>query len=341
MPAEVLVVVLNEAPLAPELLAQLRAVSPRLRVEPRPVKRGADLSGLDWRGVEVILTTGPVPTREQAPDLRWVQAYFAGADRALQDNRPLFEHVRLTTASGVHMPIMAEYALMMMLAHDHRLPLLLRSQQAREWPADRSGLFSASELRGKTLGILGYGSIGREVGRLAHTFGMRLLAAKRNPAERADPGWHLPGTGDPRGELPEAFFGLDQLDALLPQCDHVLLVLPLTPATRHVFNARTLGLLKPTAFVINYGRGGLIDEDALIAALQGGQLAGAALDVFAQEPLPAESPLWTLPNVILTPHIAGWTIRYDELCTQLFADNLKRYLAGENLYNEVDVQAGY
>jgi phosphoglycerate dehydrogenase-like enzyme len=151
----------------------------------------------------------------------------------------------------------------------------------------------------------------------------------------------LPGTGDPQGELPEAFFGLDRLDEMLPQCDYVLVVLPLTDQTRHVLNARTLALLKPTAFVINYGRGALIDEPALVAALQAGRLGGAALDVFEQEPLPASSPLWTLPNVILTPHISGWTARYDELAVQLFGDNLRRYLAGEPLYNEVDVNAGY
>jgi phosphoglycerate dehydrogenase-like enzyme len=259
----------------------------------------------------------------------------------LRENRALFERVKLTTASGVHMPVMGEYALMMMLAHAHRLPRLLRAQAAHEWPANRAELFSATELRGQTLGVVGYGSIGREAGRLAHAAGMRVLAAKRNPQQRADPGWHLPGTGDPSGALPEGFFGLDQLDEMLPRCDYVLLVLPLTDETRGVLNARTLPLLKPTAFVINYGRGALVDEPALIAALQAGQLGGAALDVFEHEPLPASSPLWDLPNVIVTPHISGWTSRYDELAVQLFADNLKRYLAGEPLLNEVDVVAGY
>jgi phosphoglycerate dehydrogenase-like enzyme len=341
MPDEVRVLILNEGLIGPTLLDQLQAISPRLRVEQHPVKRGDDLGALDWRGVEVVLTTGAVPTLEQAPDLRWVQTYFAGPDRALRENRPLFERVKLTTASGVHMPVMGEYALMMMLAHAHRLPQLLRAQAAREWPANRAELFSVTELRGQTLGILGYGSIGREAGRLAQAAGMRVLAAKRNPDHHGDPGWHLPGTGDPRGEVPEAFFGLDRLDEMLPPCDFVLLVLPLTDQTRHVLNARTLALLKPTAFVINYGRGALIDEPALIAALQAGRLGGAALDVFEQEPLPASSPLWTLPNVILTPHISGWTARYDELAVQLFADNLQRYLAGEPLLNEVDIEAGY
>ena len=341
MTDELRVRILNDRPLSEALLDHLRAVSPRLRVEQCQVQRGADLGRLDWSGVEVVQTTGAVPRPEQAPDLRWVQGYFAGADRVLRENPALFERVILTTASGVHMGVMAEYALLMMLAHDHRLPALLRTQTARDWPSNRGALFSPAELRDKTLGILGYGSIGREVARLAHAFGMRLLAAKRNPAQRADAGWHLPGTGDPEGLLPEAIYGLDQLDAFLPECDYVVVVLPLTPETTHALNARTLALLKPTAFIINYGRGELIHEPSLVAALQGGQLGGAALDVFAREPLPADSPLWDLPNVILTPHISGWTQRYDELATRLFADNLRRWLAGEELYNVVDVRAGY
>jgi phosphoglycerate dehydrogenase-like enzyme len=341
MSNEVRALVLTDTPLEAELLDRLRAVSPRLRVDPRVIKKGETLEARDWEGVEVLYTTGRVPAPQHAPALRWVQGHFAGADRVLREAPELFRRVTLTTSSGVHMTVMAEYALMMMLAYDHRLPQLLRTQAAGEWPSNRGSLFSASELRGRTLGILGYGSIGREVARLARAFGMRLLAGKRNPAQHADAGWQPEGKGDPRGELPEAWFGLEQLEAMLPECDYLVVVLPLTAETRHVLNARTLALLKPSAFIVNVGRGGLIDEAALSAALSGGRLGGAALDVFEQEPLPPESPLWTLPNVILTPHISGWTTRYDELAMQLFADNLRRYLAGQPLYNVVDVQLGY
>jgi phosphoglycerate dehydrogenase-like enzyme len=128
---------------------------------------------------------------------------------------------------------------------------------------------------------------------------------------------------------------------MLPECDYVAVVLPLTEATHHAINTQRLARMKRSAFLINIGRGSLIDEPALIAALLAGQLAGAALDVFEKEPLPSTSPLWSLPNVILTPHISGWTTRYDELAFQIFADNLERYLAGEALYNEVDRVLGY
>jgi phosphoglycerate dehydrogenase-like enzyme len=292
--------------------------------------------------VEVLHTTGVLfPKPEQAPRLRWVQGYFAGADRALREAPELFERVTLTTSSGVHMPVMAEYSLMMILAHAHRLPRLFQEQAGHNWPSDRGEIFAAVELRDRTVGILGYGSIGRETARLARAFGMRVLAAKRNPGQRADEGWQLPGTGDPKGELPEKIYGFDELDALLPGCDYVVVVLPLTPETRHVLNSQSLARLKPSAFVINVGRGGLIDEAALIEALRSGKLGGAALDVFAQEPLPSDSPLWSAPNIILTPHVSGWTTRYDELAFRLFGDNLRRYLAGEELYNVVDVKVGY
>ncbi len=335
------VLILSQAPLSDELLNRVRAVSPRLHVEQRVGATPAAVDEAAWQGVEVLQTTGLMPRPEQAPNLRWVQGYFAGADRALRENGELFKKVILTTSSGVHMPVMAEHTLMMMLAHNHRLPRLFEAQAARDWPAKRGELLSASELRGKTVGILGYGSIGREIARLARAFGMRVLAAKRNPARRQDDGWQLPGTGDPRGELPETLYGLDQLDVMLPECDYLAVVLPLTPETRHVLNAQTLALLKPSAFVINIGRGGLVDEPALIAALQAGRLGGAALDVFAKEPLAVDSALWSLPNVLVTPHISGWTTRYDELAMQLFADNLRRYLDGQPLYNQVDMALGY
>lgn len=342
MSEAVRVLVLTQTPLATGLVEGLHAVSPRLHVEHRVIAKPSDLEPDAWREVEVLHTTGVLfPKPEQAPRLRWVQGYFAGADRALREAPELFERVTLTTASGVHMPVMAEYCLLMMLAHDHHLPRLLEAQAAHNWPLDRGQRFAAAELRDKTVGILGYGSIGRETARLARAFGMRVLAAKRNPAQRVDDGWQLPGTGDPRGDLPEKIYGLDALDALLPECDYVVVVLPLTAETRHVLNANSLAWLKPGAFVINIGRGGLIDELALIEALRTGRASGAALDVYAQEPLPSNSPLWTAPNVILTPHISGWTRRYDELAFQLFADNLRRYLAGEKLYNEVDLALGY
>lgn len=189
--------------------------------------------------------------------------------------------------------------------------------------------------------MVGYGSIGREVARLAHAFGMRVLAVKRDPAHRADHGWRLPGTGDPDGVIPERYYAPHQLTEMLPQCDFVVLAVPMTGATRRLIGETELRARQPTACLVNVARGGVVDEPALIQALEEGWIAGAGLDVFSQEPLPADSPLWWLDNVILAPHVAGFTLDYDRWATDLFAENLRRYLAGEPLLNLVDRECGY
>ena len=334
------VIIALATPVAEGPLAQVRAVSPRLKVDMRVVGSLAEL-GSTLADVEVLLTTFPLPPAEQAPRLRWVQTFFAGVDGWLERSGDHVRDVRVTTASGVHGPNMAEYSLMMMLAWAHALPETLEYQRQGVWPAERRKVLVPGELRGATLGVVGYGSIGREAARLASTLGMRVLACKRDPGQRQDMGWSLPGTGDPQGELPERIYALADLRDMLAQCDYVLLTLALTPATRHIINADTLRALKPTAVLVNVARGGLVDEPALIEALRSGTLRGAGLDVFETEPLPADSPLWSLPNVLLTPHISGVTPAYSDRLMALFADNLKRYLAGETLLNLVDVGAGY
>ena len=198
-----------------------------------------------------------------------------------------------------------------------------------------------TELRGATLGVVGYGSVGRETARLAAALGMRVLACKRDPQQPLDTGWIWPGTGDPQGALPERFYGLDELHDMLPKCDYVLLALASTVTTRHIIDAEALRCMQRSACLINVGRGALVDEPALIEALQAGIIRGAGLDVFEQEPLPANSQLWSLPNVLLTPHQAGITPAYHERLMALFAENLKRYLGGQPLLNLVDMAAGY
>jgi phosphoglycerate dehydrogenase-like enzyme len=191
------------------------------------------------------------------------------------------------------------------------------------------------------VGIVGYGSIGRETARLARALGMRVLACKRNPERKADTGWSLPETGDPQGSLPEKYYGIAELQAMLKECDYVVLTLALTPATRHIIDAEALRSMKPGAVLVNVARGALVDEPALIEALHSGQIRAAGLDVFEKEPLPADSPLWAMPNVLLTPHIAGLHPAHDAHLISLFTENLQRYLAGQPLLNLVDVAAGY
>jgi phosphoglycerate dehydrogenase-like enzyme len=198
-------------------------------------------------------------------------------------------------------------------------------------------------LRGKTLGIIGYGSIGRATARLAQGFSMEVLALKREPAIHHDPGWSLPGMGDPEGSIPSQWFGPDGRAELIRLSDYILLAPPLTPETRHFIGAKEFAAAKPNAYLINVARGEVIDQNALVEALKQGQLAGSCLDVTTPEPLTADSPLWDMENVTLTFHTSAArpiTSFYDLAC-ELFADNLNRFANGHTLFNIIDPARGY
>lgn len=322
-----------------EQLARLRSVSPQLQLTQHTAREANDLPPDVWAEVEVLCTFMTLPEAEQAPRLRWVQLLSAGAEHATQ-HPALSGQVLLTTTSGIHAVNIGEYVLSLMLAWAHHVPAMLDLQRRAEWPEGRFQLFSPHELRGGTVGIVGYGSIGREVGRLAHAFGMRVLALQRGD-DPSDHGYIIPGVGDPQGRIPARFYRPHELRAMLAECDHVVLAVPLTDATRNLIGADELRAMKPTAFLVNIARGGVVDETALIQALEEGWIGGAGLDVFAQEPLPADSPLWGMENAILTPHIAGMTPHYHARAADVFEENLRRYLAGEPLLNQVDWGEGY
>lgn len=333
------ITVLNTVPFNAEQLARLHDLSPRLRVIQHTIEDASALSADVWSEVEVLSTFMVLPAPERAPRLRWVQLLSAGADHAI--DHPLWSgDVIFTTTSGIHAIAIGEYVLALMLAWAQRLPALIDHQRRAEWPEDRFELFAPQELRGGTVGIVGYGSIGREVGRLASAFGMRVLALQRS-SDPADRGYTVPGVGDPEGIIPERFYRPQELREMLPECDYVVLAVPLTGATQELIGPDELRAMRPSAFLVNIARGGVVDEPALIRALQEGWIAGAGLDVFAQEPLPDDSPLWGMDNVILSPHIAGSTPRYFDRAVDVFAENLRRYLAGEPLINRVDRATGY
>lgn len=293
----------------------------------------------DVSDAEILLTFGLDFDLAQAPHLAWVQLASAGVDRFL-DHPIMRSGIRLTTASGIHAIPIAEHIMALMLAWSRQLLQTWRWQAAQEWPAGRSRRYSATELRGATLGIVGYGSIGRHLARLARAFEMRVLAMRRSPGHPVAR-WVAPGTGDPEGEIPERIFAPGSLGDMLPLCDYVAITAPLSPETRHLIGAGELAAMKKSAFLVNISRGAVIDEPALIAALQDGTIAGAGLDVFETEPLPADSPLYKLDNVILTPHVAGFSEHYNDRLVQLFVENLQRYRDGQPLLNLVDPERGY
>jgi phosphoglycerate dehydrogenase-like enzyme len=324
------------------LLDQLQAVSPRLDVIQQTCRNDDQVAAaLEKRPDTEVLYTFYLPPNvpDLAPRLRWVQLHTAGAEHALLD--PILKSdLVLTTSSGIHATPIAEYVLASMLAHRWQVPMWTRCQREGTWSSGRWDLYARPELRGSTLGIVGYGSIGREVGRLGRAFGMRVLALRRG-AGREDQGYAVEDTGDPAGILPERFYPPEALPEMLAASDYVVIALPLTPATFHLIGEAELRAMKPTAYLVNIARGPIVDETALVRALREGWIAGAGLDVFEQEPLPPDSPLWELENLLLSPHVSGFTPHYDTRAAALFAQNLARYLAGEPLLNLVDKERGY
>ena len=271
---------------------------------------------------------GLVETIRRAPRLEWVQARNAGAGEQLGAALALapgeLDGITVTTSSGVHAGPLAEFALLGMLAFAKRLPTLLADQRERRWPP---GEQPAGELRGRTLLLVGLGAIGTETARLASAFGMHVLAVKRT----------LGGAAPHVDEL----HPVSELRALVARADAIVITLPATDATRGLLDADTLAVVKPGAVLVNVGRGAVVDEAALAQRLQDGTLAGAALDVFTEEPLPAESPLWGLDNVLVSPHSAALVEAEEARVVDLFVDNLRHRLAGERLRNALDPEVLY
>jgi phosphoglycerate dehydrogenase-like enzyme len=261
---------------------------------------------------------------KSAPNLKWVQSGGAGVEGFLTPDF-IASPIVLTNAQGIYAVPIADHVMAFVLYFSRCFDGLVPKQMERKWA--EWGEFSVDELNGKTLGIVGLGGIGREVAKRARAFGMRVIATRKRA--------HRPS------EFADEVRGPDELPWLLKESDYVVLCAALTRNTRHLIGAEQMKQMKPTAHLINIGRGGLIDEQALIAALEHGDIAGAGLDVFEQEPLPADSPLWDPPNVLITPHSAGDSPRSGERLVELFRENLRRYVAGEPLLNVVDKEAGY
>lgn len=336
-PIEVLITL----PFPDELVSEVRAISPRLHVTVRPAKEAAEIPDEVWEQVEVLYTNHVLPGPDRAPHLRWIQFHWAGVDSLLDHPALQNEGLVATTLSGSSASQVAEYVLMMLLALGHHLQDLFAHQLRADWPEDRWKRFTPTELRDSTVGIVGYGSIGRQVARLLHAFGATVLATKRDVMHPEDSGYAPEDMGDPTGDLVHRLYPPQALRGMLKECDFVVVTVPLTAETHHLLGARELAAIKSGAYLVDIARGNVVDHEALAAALQSGKLAGAALDVFPQEPLPADSPLWKMPDVIITPHISGVSAHYDRRAIALFAENMYRYLAGKPLYNRIDLERGY
>ncbi len=258
----------------------------------------------------------------RAPGLKWIQVISAGVDRLPEDIRE--SRVVVTNVSGIHATPIGEFALHLMLSFVKGAPLYFQLKQEKKWKQ-----IQPANLFGKTVGIVGLGSIGRETARLAKSFGMKVLATHRSAKE-----------GE-RARNVDRVYPTGQLKDLLSGSDFVVLALPLTAETESLIGRPELEAMKPSAYLINIARGGVVDEVDLIRALEEHRIAGAGLDVFAVEPLPPESKLWELPNVMISSHISGVMPNYMAYATEVFSRNLARYLEGKKLMNRVNKELGY
>jgi phosphoglycerate dehydrogenase-like enzyme len=261
-----------------------------------------------------------------APNVKWFQAPSAGVD--FVHGLPGFAEsdVTLTNTKGAHAASIAEHAFSLLLALTRGLPATGDWQKQKHWGRE-AGYRMPKEIRGSTVGIIGYGAIGRQIAEIARAFGMSVLALDR----------HV-GPGD---EFVERIAAIDELHSVLGQSDVVMVTAPYTPETHHLIDEQAFNAIKRGAYLIVVSRGGIVDENALVAALADGRVAGAGLDVLEQEPLPETSPLWGLPNVIITPHLAGSSDQKERRCVEILVDNLNRYRRGEPLNNVVDKKLGF
>ena len=306
----------------PDRLAQLQAAAPTLQLHLYPDPAAA-LAMAAQGPVEGYYGTPTPALLRAAPGLRWVQVASAGVEQYLFPELVASE-VILTNAKVIYGSHLADHLMAFILAFNRSLPHLFRCQQQEVWET-RDNL-RAMEMEGETLLVVGLGGTGLAVARRAAAFDMRVLAVTRSPKPET-PGVDHIGTPD---ELP----------ALLPQADHVAICCALTRETYHLFSAPQFRLMRPTAYIHNVTRGGVIDHEALVLALREGELAGAGLDVTEPEPLPAGHPLWQMPNVLITPHASGHSPHSGRRMFDLLRENLRRFGAGEPLLNVVDKRVG-
>lgn len=289
-----------------------------------------DRIGQEIKDAEIVVAWSLRPEQiKGASQLRWIHSP-AAAVHQLMFPELVNSSILVTNAREVHGPVVAEHVIALIFALAKQIPQAVRLQQKHVWGQELlwRGSPRPREVAGATLGLVGLGSIGREVAKRAAALGMRVIAVRDN-LEKAKP------------EFVDQVFGLDRLQRLLGQSDYIVLAVPITPQTRGLMNAGRLGQMKPDACLINVGRGPLIEEPALLEALRNHRIGGAALDVFEQEPLPADSPLWDCENLLITPHTAGLTDKLWERHYTLLSENLRRYLAHDPLLAVVNKHRGY
>lgn len=313
-----LLIALKDGTLHEAEVARIRELAPDHEVV---ISTDVDEIGQVLQDVEIAFGNFPRKLLQDAEALKWYQQWSAGADWLLQHPEIAAKDFILTNTSGVHAIPIAEHVLAFMLAFARGFPEAARNQAASQWPVRPPEVF---ELAGKTMLLVGVGRIGEQTGKAAKALGMKVTGVRRSSSV-----------------VPDGVDEVGSLDDLLPEADFVVLTVPLTNDTRNMFGEAEFRAMKETAYLINIGRGGTVDEAALATALMDGVIRGAGLDVFAEEPLAVDSALWSMDNVIVTSHYSGDTPLYARRSFDIFIDNLERFQSGRKLRNVVDKQTGY
>lgn len=321
-----LLVALEEETLPEPQLERIRETAGEAYRVVRATEEDAIREVLD--DVEVAFGWFPTALLPEADALRWIQSWAAGTDWILGceeiDAKP---DLVVTTASGVHPQPIAEHVLGLLVMLARRFRPMMEAQRAHRWTKDAHDNWGMTELSGSTLLVVGTGAIGRRIAAVAGAVGMRPLGMRRDASK----------------DVPEVeeMFATDELHEALAQADAVVSTLPDTEETQDLFDAAAFNAMKPEALFVNIGRGGVVDESALVEALRSGALGGVGLDVFDEEPLAEDSPLWDFENVVITPHVAGLTPHYAERATDIFLEELQRWQQDEELENAVSRERGY
>lgn len=326
------VTILVEFPIEAQALQEIQSISPRIHIK----KVSLEDKDTIWEEGEILLTDGRLPQIEQVPQLRWIQSLSAGMDNLIKSDLVKNSNVTVTSASGIHANNMANIAIMLILAFHYGLRKHIDHQAQALWPANRNVLFSPADISDKTIGIHGYGHIGREIGRLASALGMRVVASKKNLKNLV-----LEDSSDPECEIPDLLFPSEAIVTMAEQCDYLVSVAPLTKESFHSIDKPVFAAMPESGIFINLGRGKVVNEADLIEALENEVIAGAGLDVFETEPLPEDSPLWEMENVYVMPHVSGNSDQYNQKALQIFKDNLRLYLDGKPLNNQLNRDTGY
>ncbi len=338
---ENLVSVLSTIPIPDPWLERLRRNAPKCQLSVVPANKAEEVPLETWQNTDVLFTYRIIPQMENVPRLKWVQVYRSSMEHVLENPLLKNENVKFTTMSGAHAPQVGEFIMTSILTLGHQIPEIVNYHGKREWDVKRWRQFKSVELRGSKVGIVGYGSVGREVARLMRPFDVKILASKLDVMHPADSGFTLEGKGDPDGSLFHRLYPPQAIRPMLKECDFVVVTVPLTDQTMNLFTKDVYESVKPGCFLVSVSDRRITPFDALNSAIQEKHIRGAVLDVFDDAPPPQDHALWKLPNVILTPHLAWRSpMDFDQALT-LFSENLTRFMEGNDLYNLYQPERGY